>query len=264
MEQLARTLLEMVNHLLVKHPELAPQVEALATQAQGRSMEELRAFHEWRIFKGLDTQQVFSKIYKERLWGAAEGDPFFSGTGSRDETVVGPYVQAVTTFLDSFEQPPNVVDLGCGDFKVGQRIRPHCGAYVACDIVPELIAHHREHHAHLQVDFRELDLTRDVLPAGDVVFIRQVLQHLANHQIADALAKVAKTYRYLVLTEHLPGTDPFVPNMDKAAGRDIRMFYGSGVVLSAPPFNLQCLQERVLCEVPESGGRIRTTLYRFS
>lgn len=263
MEKIEQTLMEMVNHLLVRHPQLAPQVEALAIQAQGRSLEDVRAFQEWRLFKGLDTQQVFTRIYQEGLWGRSgeSGDAFFSGTGSRDEAVVAPYIQAVTGFLNSLPHKPDVVDLGCGDFKVGQRIRHHCQGYVACDIVPQLIEHHRAHLGALDVDFRHLDLTRDELPAGEVVFIRQVLQHLSNAQIAQALLKIAKTYRYLVLTEHLPGEDPFVPNLEKAAGRDIRMFYGSGVVLSAPPFNLQARQEQVLCEVPESGGRIRTTLY---
>ena len=36
--------------------------------------------------------------------------------------------------------PGAVVDLGCGDFTVGSKIRPLCGAYVACDVAAPVIA----------------------------------------------------------------------------------------------------------------------------
>ena len=265
MQQIERTVLEVVNHVLSKHPELASHVEAMAARAQGRTAEDWHSFQEWLTFKGMSTQQVFSKIYEEGHWGRS-GDPkdrFFSGSGSRDAVVVQPYVQAVTRFFEGLGHRPDVVDLGCGDFKVGSQIRPACAAYVACDIVPTLIEHHRQAYAHLDVDFRVLDMGVDALPPGEVVFVRQVFQHLSNAQIGAALEKIRATYRYLVLTEHLPAHEPFVPNLDKPAGRNIRHGIDSGVVLTAAPFGLQPMREERLCEVPETGGVIRTTLYQL-
>lgn len=266
MQQIKRTVLEMVNHVLSRHPELAPNVEALAARAQGRSAQDWHSFQEWLTFKGMNTQEVFSKIYEEGHWGrsADPHDRFYSGTGSRDAAVVTPYVQAVTAFLERLGHRPDVVDLGCGDFRVGAQIRPACARYTACDIVPALIAHHRQAHAHLDVDFRVLDLSADELPPAEVVFVRQVFQHLSNAQIAAALHKIQQTYRYLVLTEHLPAHEPFVPNLDKPAGRNIRHGIDSGVVLTHAPFDLRPVQEQRLCEVPETGGVIRTTLYQLS
>jgi SAM-dependent methyltransferase len=216
-----------------------------------------------RQCEGLDAQQIFSKIYDDGAWGRS-GDPaqpFYSGSGSHDEAIIAAYVEAVRAFLQTFDRKPDVVDLGCGDFFVGALLRPWCGAYTACDIVPKLVAFNRAKFAGLGVDFRTVDLVADELPPGEVVFIRQVLQHLSNAQIAQALPKIRAAYRFLVLTEHLPGLPDFLANLDKQPGAGVRTGAGSGVVLTRPPFDLSPADERVLCEIGEFGGVIRTTLY---
>lgn len=227
----------------------------------------VRAYHgrsRLKAFAGLPTKELFTKIYEEDVWGTSH-DPdqrYFSGSGSRDDAVVQTYVKAVTRFLLSLDRKPNAVDLGCGDFQVGSRLRPLCAGYVACDIVEPLIAFNAEHYKALDVDFRTLDLTNDELPPGDVVFIRQVLQHLSNAEIARAVRNVPALYRYLVLTEHVPH-DPFPHNRDKAAGPDNRLAIHSGIVLTSPPFDLEAIEATTLCEAEEWGGVIRTVVYRF-
>jgi len=223
-----------------------------------------RGRHQLRQFAGLSTEQVFTKIYEENAWGTTqEGEqPFFSGSGSRADRIVTTYVDAVGRFLRSLGHKPDVVDLGCGDFHVGSRLRPLCARYVACDIVGPLIAFNAATFSNLGVDFRTLDFTRDELPPGEVVFIRQVLQHLSNSEIARALPRIQRQYRYLVLSEHVPNV-PFTHNLDKASGPDNRMDIHSGIVLTSPPFNLETIVESILCEVKEWGGVIRTTVYRL-
>jgi hypothetical protein len=110
-------------------------------------------------------------------------------------------------------------------------------------------------------------MTTDQLPPGDVVFLRQVLQHLTNRQIQSTIEKIPTTYRYLVLTEHLPTSGKFVPNLDKPVGPHTRIDAGgqpSGVVLTEPPFNLIASRSSVLCEIRDYLGVIRTTLHEFS
>lgn len=219
-----------------------------------------------RKYRNKSTKQIFSKIYEYHVWGES-GDslqPFYSGSGSHDAYIVSTYVEAVQEFLASFDEKPNVVDLGCGDFYVGSQLRSLCNTYVACDIVPDLIEFNKEKYSSLDVDFRVLDLTADRLPEGDVVFVRQVLQHLSNRKISRAVKKLRSRYRYLVLTEHLPGSEDFVHNLDKQVGPDIRIAKNSGVVLTSPPFDLRPQSERKLCQVPEFGGLIVTTLYQLS
>ena len=113
----------------------------------------------------------------------------------------------------------------------------------------------------MDVDFQVLDLAQNDLPDGDVVFIRQVLQHLSNQHIACAVQQIQQRFSHLVLTEHLPVSADFPHNLDKPAGGSTRLGIGSGVVLTSAPFQLAVLAERVLCDVPEYGGVIRTTLY---
>jgi hypothetical protein len=95
-----------------------------------------------------------------------------------------------------------------------------------------------------------------------VVFIRQVLQHLSNAEIARAVRKVPALYPYLVLTEHVP-YDPFPHNRDKAAGPDNRLAIHSGIVLTSLPFDLDAIEATTLCEAEEWGGAIRTLVYLF-
>jgi hypothetical protein len=97
-----------------------------------------------------------------------------------------------------------------------------------------------------------------------------VLQHLSNSEIEKVVVKLPTKYRFMILTEHLPLSDRFVPNLDKARGPDVRFDIegeGSGVILTEPPFNLKVAQSRILCEVSDGvvwrKGIIRTNLYEF-
>jgi SAM-dependent methyltransferase len=176
----------------------------------------------------------------------------------------------VNSFLLSLDKKPDVVDLGCGDFAVGSRIRPYCGKYIAADVVEGLIAQNKEKYAKDDVEFRVLDIIDDDLPEGDVVFLRQILQHLSNSDIEKVVPKLSAKYRFAILTEHLPLSDQFVPNSDKPRGANIRINIGkkgSGVILTEQPFNLKVNQNTLLCEVlSDVGARqgvIRTNLYKL-
>jgi SAM-dependent methyltransferase len=231
-----------------------------------RTVRELRVKNNLKGYRNLSTQEIFLKTYESGIWGTSgdQSNPFFSGTGSHDGTVVSTYVHAVQDFLSTFDKKQNVVDLGCGDFFVGSIVRKFCGNYIACDVVQKLIEFNKQQYKSLNVDFRALDITSEDLPSGDIVFIRQVLQHLSNEQISCVLPKLPEKYKYLVLTEHLPGAADFEHNLDKPAGPDIRTGIGSGIVITSSPFNIKAKNERKLCQVAESGGIIVTNLYQLS
>ncbi len=207
--------------------------------------------------------EAFGDVYRRRLWGGTDDRDFCSGEGSRNEAIVSPYVGAVRRFLCEFPNKPSVVDLGCGDFNVGSRLRDACGPYIACDVVDALIERNERKFASLQVEFRKLDLVSDELPPGDVALLRQVLQHLSNAQIARIVPKLYR-YRWLILTEHLPEGLQFRPNRDKPMGPGVRVRYGSGIVLTKPPFGLKPVAQKVLCSVSAAPGVIVTCAYRLS
>lgn len=164
--------------------------------------------------------------------------------------------------------PPNVVDLGCGDFNVGRQIRNVTGRYIACDVVPKVVNYNRLIYASEDVDFRILDIVTEEPPVGDVVFIRQVLQHLRNDQISRFLPKLRK-YKWAIITEHIPFEDPFASNHDIEAGVYTRWEINSGVELTETPFDLIHYNRTILCELVDryhadvTKGRIRTTAYQL-
>lgn len=213
-----------------------------------------------------DRQAIFEHVYKTKIWGRSDdpSDLYYSGAGTRVAARSDTYVAAASQFLRPFEPKLNAVDIGCGDFFVGSKIRASCASYVACDVVDGLIDHNRTKFADLDVDFRVLDAVNAELPEGDVVFLREVLQHLSNSDIARIMAKVSATYRYAVITEALPGVEGFTPNLDKVTSDKIRFnVNGSGVVLTAAPFDLKPKDARVLCVSPAGRTELVTTLYSF-
>ncbi len=215
-------------------------------------------------FAPLDHKAIFNKIYGQGVWGKKSGLSFFSGPGSHDGKVVTPYVESVKLFLEQIGGKPSAVDLGCGDFNVGQQIRPFCGNYIACDVVLDLITDNAQKFAALDVDFRCVDMVDDALPKADVIFLRQVLQHLSNAMIAKVLAKVPVSCKHLILTEDIPWQDGFSPNLDKPTGPSTRTQFGSGVVVDTLPFGLSFSKRQIICELKLDNSLLRTTVYSFN
>lgn len=225
----------------------------------------------WRASKAarIDAQfahqtpaEVFSTVYRDKLWSGGDSIDFSSGTGSHDEKIVGPYVESARALLSDLRDQPHVVDLGCGDFTVGARLRAAAGPYIACDVVPALIERNRRVFAPLDVDFRCLDIVADPLPTGDVVFLRQVLQHLSNAQVGAVLKKLS-AYQWVVITEHLPKRQDFRPNVDKPVGPGTRLRSASGIVITRAPFHFAVDRERTLCTIEDDAGLIQTVAYRL-
>jgi hypothetical protein len=209
---------------------------------------------------------IFSNVYKKKFWGAVSpqnGTPFYSGPGSSDPQIVDPYVEIVKSIFASLPTRKNAVDLGCGDFQVGSKIFDSFDSYTACDVVPELVHFNQRYWRHLPVEFRVVDLVKDEIPTGDVLILRQVLQHLSNDDISKFTQLLPQGFSYLLVTEHLPSKNDFLANKDKVSGADIRLGSGSGVVLTKPPFNLNYKSAKTLLSVPQFGGSIVTTLYEL-
>jgi Methyltransferase domain len=217
-------------------------------------------------FENQPVANVFAAVYRDAKWGTGPDGDFYSGSGSHDPAVVLPYVEGVRAFLQSLPKPPSLVDLGCGDFNIGRQLRPHCDEYIACDVVPDLIARNQVKFGEIDVEFRCLDITENDYPDGEVVVLRQVLQHLSNLQILKVLPKLYR-YKFLLLTEHVPADPDFQPNLEKPAGATVRLSLRSGVVLTEPPFNFRARSENSICSTDQPIGHlkgvVRTVAYEL-
>ncbi len=216
-----------------------------------------------RKFKNLSNREAMQLVYKNKWWGGDTTYKFYSGRGSHDVNIIDPYISELNKFLVNKDFV--VVDLGCGDMHVGEQIFMNTKQYIACDIVPELIEFNRKKYNNVpQITFECLDITENNLPKGDVVIIRQVLQHLSNFNIMKVINKLSD-YKYLILTEGIPDND-FIANLDNFTGPDIRLSKNSGIVLDMHPFNLKFKEVKVLLDVRDRKDRalIRTILYEFN
>lgn len=196
-----------------------------------------RLAHQYLLLKmrGLSRKDRFEYIYRNRIWGDGEFD---SGEGSIDRNSEL-YVAAVRAFV--LENPVRtIVDVGCGDFRVGQRIMVGLSgvSYLGVDIASSLIARNNKAFGAINVRFEQLDVVEREAPAADLYLIREVLQHLSNADVARALSHV---HGDVLITEVLPACykdKGFAPNKDIASGHMTRVEKGSGLLVSEPPFSL--------------------------
>ena len=201
------------------------------------------------------------QIYDQNLWGGNNTE-FYSGFGSHDPAIVNPYVEVVTQFLTSFDTPITVLDLGCGDFNIGNQFVAFTKKYIAVDIVENLINYNQEKFKAAHLEFECLDIAKDDLPKADCVIIRQVLQHLSNAEVQKVLDKLTD-FNYIILTEHIP-KGIFTPNKDIISGQGIRLKKQSGLDILKPPFNFKVQEKKELLvfNLEDDKGLITTIFYK--
>jgi SAM-dependent methyltransferase len=225
------------------------------------SLRRLRHQQRWasirKQYARLSVADAFAETYRNRLWGEAEGEEFCSGGGS-SERFSAPYVEYVARLIAD-NGVSAVVDLGCGDFRVGRRIcKQQLVRYTGVDVVPDLIAYNRSRFGSDRIDFVSANIIEDELPDGQLCMIRQVLQHLSNDQISRVITKCRK-YPYLLITEDVYAGSGMRPNLDHTHGPDNRLCKRSGVYVDLPPYNLRA--EAVLeMAIPETHSLLRTSL----
>jgi SAM-dependent methyltransferase len=203
-------------------------VRSLLREVRGK----WRTIGQRRKFEKMGVQRAFSEIYRLELWGKGLG----SGLGSTEQ-----YSSAYCEFVLAFCREKGiqtVVDIGCGDFRVGSLIaRTGQVEYIGIDVVPALIEEHQRTVVLPKASFCCMNAIMERPPTGDLCLIRQVLQHLSNSEIKSLLDN-CRHYRYILVTEHvLPGGD-VIPNLDKPHGPDIRSLDNSAVYLHHPPFSM--------------------------
>jgi SAM-dependent methyltransferase len=190
-----------------------------------------------------DHAAIFTRIYRENEWGSAESP---SGPGStlaraadfRDDLV------ALLRGLDTRV----LLDVPCGD---GNWIGPVADAlpgYVGVDVVPALVEAARARNAAPGRSFVCADLTRDPLPAADVVLCRDCLVHFSFRDARAALANLRRGgAAWLVTTTFV----------DLPGNRDILTGGWRPLNLERPPFNLPPPRALVDERCTHSGGRYR-------
>lgn len=175
-----------------------------------------------------DNAARFSAVYEQRLWGSPESA---SGPGSER---TAPTVRHALKVLDAVIRAHGIrsmVDIPCGDFNwMPELLAAHPGlAYVGYDVVPALIQDNRlRHPTH---DFQPLDITKGAPARADLVFSKDMLNHLDEDDVWAALANmVASGADWLLVTTNRGFDNVDLEPTQPHASRHLN--------LEAPPYSL--------------------------
>jgi hypothetical protein len=106
------------------------------------------------------------------------------------------------------------IDAPCGDYNWMRLVPfPTERRYIGLDVVPKLIESNQKSYGAGKAEFHKLDITREPLPYGDLLFCRDCLFHLSFGNIFKFLENFVRSEtKYLMASTHR--------NLDRFANRD--------------------------------------------
>jgi hypothetical protein len=191
----------------------------------------------------LELADKFCYIHRTNMWGSPDST---SGVGSSFDATV-PVRRGLAEVCRRYAIK-SLLDAPCGEASWITASSLPIQTYIGLDIVPELIAQNLACRLSSDREFRVADLTKDPLPACDLILCRDCLVHLRFANIQRVISNVKKSgSKYLLTTTFINHER----NEDIADG-DWRLLN-----LEKPPFNFP---EPILLineECTEIGGAYR-------
>jgi len=150
----------------------------------------------------------FTGVYRSAAWGSSES---LSGPGSeRNSGSVRQALVALSQIVEKYEIR-SVADIPCGDFNwMPEFLEKHPSvAYAGYDIVGGLISQNRKSNP--AFNFHVLDITEQVPPRADLIFSKDLVNHLMDKDVWKALANMVRSgATYVMITSNSVST----PNED--------------------------------------------------
>lgn len=148
-----------------------------------------------RRLRNLNTQAVFTKIYRDNGWGDTQS---VSGTGSTlEQTAV--LRQKLQRLLSDYHIA-SMLDIPCGDFHWMKEMDLRGIDYTGADIVEDIIARDNQSFASNNIHFKKLNLLQDALPRVDLILVRDCLVHFSFADIRAALRTICASGSTYLLT----------------------------------------------------------------
>lgn len=166
----------------------------------------------WQKQKNNDLADRFTKVYTDNLWGDDESR---SGPGSRlDSGCVQASIEALAEIVDQY-QIQSIADIPCGDFNWMYRLLeqyPHIN-YQGFDIVEPLVKENQRKYPHYS--FKTLNICRNVPPKVDLIFCKDLVNHLTHTDCMKALLNMKKSGSYYLLISNNFGYENKELSMNK-------------------------------------------------
>jgi SAM-dependent methyltransferase len=218
------------------------------------------------IVSMLPPSLIFNLTYKRKWWGEGNSaSPYYSGSGTYTENVIQ-YKNKLVEFI-KHSKVSSVVEIGCGDFSIMKDVLQHVDVtYTGIDVSSLVVEYNTKHYKTEKISFVYADASTIAVPQGDLLIIRQVLQHLNNQKVARILTHLPK-FKFALITEHQTLGSEQNPNVNINTGPNTRLSVHSGLYLDLPPFNVPDLQnwfefrKDETIDGVEVQARIRTYLF---
>ncbi|MCA0366526.1 MAG: class I SAM-dependent methyltransferase [Proteobacteria bacterium] len=173
-------------------------------------------------------QERFTYVYRTNAWESAESA---SGPGStRDSACVHQAIKVLSQMIEE-RDIRSIADVPCGDFNwMPLLLQAHPRlTYRGYDIVAPLVAANRATYP--GYDFERLDITRKSPSRSDLIFSKDLINHLTNDDAWKALANMFKSGAEILVITSNGETSPNV-DLPKNIGGMSR-----ALNLRAEPFN---------------------------
>ena len=144
----------------------------------------------------MSNQEVFTKIYKERIRGKGTPSSPSSGDGSLPDISL-PYLQFVRSAIQDNEIE-SVFDFGHGDLVMWRDYKFEDVSYLGIDIAEGLSQRVGAIYENPTRKFRHSTELKKGFPAADLFISKEVFQHIFNSDVTAVLQQL-KPFKYLIL-----------------------------------------------------------------
>lgn len=154
----------------------------------------------------MNNQEIFTKIYKDRIWGNGTPDSPSSGDGSLPEMSL-PFLQFVQNVIQDNEIE-SVIDFGHGDWTMWRDYKFENVSYLGIDIAEGLSERVGAIYENSARKFCHSSKLTKGFPAADLFISKEVFQHLSNPDVKAVLEQLT-SFKYLILCNGYYSTSLF-------------------------------------------------------
>lgn len=138
------------------------------------------------------TRQAFETIYEKDEWGA--------GSGPRSHPYFTIEYRAFLQRFLALNDVRSVVDIGCGDWQFSRFIDFGAASYLGLDVVRSVVERNRAVYGSSRIRFDLMPDRLDDVHSGDLVIIKDVLQHLPDPDVFEIMNKIVPRFKFALIT----------------------------------------------------------------